>query len=195
MAQVKRIYTFELVPITIQELMVLPNLCREQFIQECRYRDNDIKSFRDIALSNGQERRNRVTRKVTDLKDGNQESFREKMFKENCGEWLILDNPVLAVAKDTWEYSDNSTYTPVAIMTVTLNGDNAYMVYLPLSECCSRSENIHSHYYLGGFSWEVRPFEKIMNMLRKGKKIGYTFYVIEESWGYNYGGGFRVFDT
>ena len=194
MAQTIRIRTFDLVPITMQELMVLPNLSREQFIQECRYHGNDIKSFRDIALANGGEHRNHITRKAMDSNDGSQESIHEKMFKENCGEWLILDSPILAVAKNVDSYS-NDPFTPVSIMNVTLNGDNAFTVYLPLGECCSHRGNEINHYYLGGFAWEVRPFEKIMNMLRKGQKIGYTFYVIEEKWGYQFGGGFRVFDT
>lgn len=163
-------------------------------MQECRYQGKDIPSFRDISLSNGREHRNFITRKAMDSNDGSQESIHEKMFKENCGEWLILDSPILAVAKNVDSYS-NDPFTPVAIMNVTLNGDNAYTVYLPLGECCCHSENIFNHYYLGGFTWEVRPFEKIMNILRKGKKIGYTFYAIEEKWGYQFGGGFRVFDT
>ena len=192
MAQCIQIPIFEIVPITMQELMVLPNLSREQYMAEIRYRGNDIKSFRDIALADGRKRYNLITRKTTDTTDGSQETFREKMFKENCGEWLILDNPILAVAQH-----NDFPVTPVAIMNVTLNGDNAYTVYLPLGECCRSSENSSNHYYIGGFAWEERPFEKIMNMLRKGKKIGYTFYDREDEieWRFRVGGGFRVFDT
>ena len=204
MAQCIQIRTFDLVPMTMQELMVLPNLSREQYMAEIRYHGNDIKSFKDIALADGRKRYNLITRKKADITDGSQETFCEKMFKENCGEWLILDNPILAVAnKFTYipatgeKYDSNDPFTPVAIMNVTLNGDNAYTVYLPLGECCCRSEYCSNHYYIGGFEWEERPFEKIMNMLRKGKKIGYTFYDIEDEkeWRFRVGGGFRVFDT
>ena len=204
MAQTRQVPIFEMLPITMQELMVLPNLSREQYMAEIRYRGNDIKSFRDIALADGRKRYNLITRKNADTTDGSQETFREKMFKENCGEWLILDNPILAVANkytyipaDGKKYDSNDPFTPVAIMNVTLNGDNAYTVYLPLGECCRSSENSSNHYYIGGFAWEERPFEKIMNMLRKGKKIGYTFYDREDEieWRFRVGGGFRFFDT
>lgn len=196
---------YELEPITMQKLMVLPNLCRQQDFGcgRYRYRNNDIEPFRFIALCNGRNCGNKVR---------SNELLNEEAFKENSGEWTILDNPILALSKRYYdpvdeydEYLDHSItgpteITPVAIMTVTLNGDNAYSVFLPLGECCRDSfEKGFDHYYLGGFIWEERPFEQIMNMLHKGQKIGYTFCAIETSWephwGYQYGGGFRVFET
>lgn len=164
---------YDLVPTTMQELMVLPNISREfpSTFSQCRYRDNDIAYFKGIA--------SRYDFRIeTDSENVSQETLREKireaLFKENFGEWVILDNPTLAVAKSD-DCDSNDPFTPVAIMNVTQNGDNAYTVYLPLGECCCRGYN---HYYLGGFEWRTRPFENIMKLLQKGKKIGYISYEV-----------------
>lgn len=162
---------YDLVPTTMQDLMVLPNLSREflSFFPQCHYRDNEIEYFGgissrfDIRIETGSEKASKETLR---------EKIREKVL-ENCEGWAILDNPILAVARH-----NNDPVTPVAIMNVTQNGDNAYTVYLPLGECCCRSTNSHYSYYLGGFEWKVRPFENIMKLLRKGQKIGYISYEV-----------------
>lgn len=172
------VYTavYDLVPTTMQELMVLPNISRELLstFPTCRYRDNEIKYFGGIASRYD-------IRIETDSENVSQETLREKiretLFKENCEEWVILDNPTLAVAKKD-DCNSNDPFTPVVIMNVTQNGDNAYTVYLPLGECCCRGAKGYNSYYLGGFEWKVRPFENIMKLLQKGKKIGYISYEV-----------------
>lgn len=192
----------------MKELMVLPHLYRQQYnLGGIRYRycNNNIEPFKYIASINGRGGGGNI---VTD----SNELLNEKVFKENLGEWMILDNPVLVVTKRYFDsdddYEDYLDYsiagkeeiTPGATMTVTLNGDNAYKVFLPLGECCRDSNGLgYDHYYYGGFVWEERPFEQIMNLLRKGNRIGYTYCAIKSTWhagyGCQYGGGFRVFET
>lgn len=205
-------YRYDIVPITMQELRVLPNISRVlnigRFSYIC-YHDNEIKSFKYISQTNGRwywNNINIVKLNVPESKDGSYETLYENRFKKNYGEWLILDNPLLAVVNNNSCIAGSSPvtfgppiFTPVAIMNVTLNGDNAYTVFLPLGECCHRSiEEDFDHYYRNGYVWEERPFEQIMNVLRKGKKIGYTFYKVYRgnTWHlWQEGGGFRVFET
>lgn len=196
----------EIVPITMQELRVLPVLCKEPFHKKDGYRycDTHIESFGDLEINlyfrQSKVKHNIVKLNAPESKDGSYETIYENRFKKNCGEWIILDNPILAVVDNNCYSGCAKVFTPVAIMNVTQNGDNAFNVFLPLSECCYGKNSGYypdpAHYYHGGFSWEERPFEQIMNMLRKDRKIGYTFFTIDNGDNtFEDGGGFRVFDT
>jgi hypothetical protein len=213
------VITNECEPITIEALRVFPNLSREMPRGIIMYKGQEVKPFYDLAQEYNYKIGRRRTivwlnlpddeRFIREIKDKQVETQYEDRFKTNWGEWLILDNPQLtAIRWRNWEKDGQDTITPVAVMTVTHNGNNAYTVYIPLWECCHKSIDYpnetqylprYRHYYKGGCNWEERPFPQIMNMLRQNVKITYSYYLCQT---YNRfgtqilrseeGGGFRV---
>ena len=177
-------------PISLQELIVAPNISREmpRYDIELDYEGQSFKPFYLQSLIKGTGRNDSP----------------ETKFEKNRGEWLILDEPRLAVFRHGYPVE---TLTPVALMTVTENGDNAYSVYLPLGECCKGipfknewSIGYRDGYYLWEWNilWEERPFRKIMSLLKCGKKITYTYYSYKKDASpikderEHRGGGFRI---
>lgn len=94
--------------------------------------------------------------------------------------WTILDTPKPAKI----ELRDsNKTIIPGMLMTVTSNGNEAPLVFFPMSTCCRWSDRPRSSYYTpdywdyfhfaGGkrLVWEERPFANILSLFSKGKKF------------------------
>jgi hypothetical protein len=94
--------------------------------------------------------------------------------------WTILDTP--KPAKIELEDS-KKTIIPGMLMTVTSNGNEAPLVFFPMSTCCRWSDRPNSinstpdywdyFHFAGGkrLIWEERPFAKIMSLFSKGKKF------------------------
>lgn len=100
--------------------------------------------------------------------------------------WTILDNPICAkiVLEDS--------IVPGMLMTVTCDGNNAPLIFFPMTLCCSWSKDPNSpsydenyigiHHFVGyGFKWKERPFSQIFSLFNKGKKIAFSSVRNQES--------------
>lgn len=191
--------------ISLQRLMVHPKIC-PTIERGCThpyfttYNEKKIELFNHLAFNHN------MTEWYKGINKANPSPKRlEPNYEKNCGEWLILDKPKLGALKIEERYNREDVICPVAMMTVTNDGDNAYKVYLPMCECCSRIDTQKEgyeasrdipHYYKDGYKWEERPFEAIMFKLQQARKICYTYF---EYWLYTRSinqkvklGGFRI---
>lgn len=159
---------------TFERLKTYPHLRREIDVintlerGEVLYEGKPIKSFKELSSHKTGKTWKRGIQEVELIYLDEIEKY-QPSFESNCGEWVLLDKPIVAAIQFM------ETYTPVALLKVTHNGDDAYTVYLQLGECCSDSDNRYSHYYKEGFSWTERPFDKIIDFLKPGKKLCYSF--------------------
>ncbi len=162
----------ELKHLSLQELMVFPNLSRTMpYPGSCggnyyAFEGEKVCSFSEACYS-------------LRLPWG---SFINRSEFNDFPKWTILSNPNLAGIKWTND-KKIEMLTPVAVMVVTENGDNAVNVYLPLGECCSCKKSYidkkgeSKEYICGGkYRWEERPFVYIMNALKQRGKIVYFHY-------------------
>ena len=171
--------------ISLQKLMVYPKLTPiigDGYYSYVTYNGDKIESFRYIAYKHNMDDWYKGINKA------NPSPKRlEPNYEKNCGEWLILDTPKLGAMREDeyYNYNKEEIICPVAIITVTNDGDNAYKVYLPMCDCCSRIDTQKEgyeasrdipHYYKDGYKWEERPFEAIMFKLQQARKICYTYF-------------------
>lgn len=93
--------------------------------------------------------------------------------------YTILDTPICA------KINSNDAIIPGMLMTITCDGNNASLVFFPMSLCCSWSKDPSSpfyyddsiymfHLYGHNFIWKERPFTQIFSLYRKGKKMAFT---------------------
>ena len=90
--------------------------------------------------------------------------------------WTILDSPMCA------KIIIEDSIVPGILMTITMDGDNASLVFFPMAMCCAWSKDPLSEYYeeerVGGihyfgsdYDWRKRPFSEIFSLFEKGKII------------------------
>ena len=161
---------YECEPASVHELETSP--CLERNYRKLFWADNTWFSYlnRDVTM-------------ITSL----DKPYSNKLFKSELEidlskveYWTILDSPICAkiVLKDS--------IVPGMLMTITCDGNNAPLVFFPMSLCCSWSKDSLSifhddddyidFYHLFGyiFKWKERPFTQIFSLFRKGKKIAFT---------------------
>ena len=85
--------------------------------------------------------------------------------------WTILDSPICA------KIHFKDSIVPGMLMTITCDGNDATLVFFPMSLCCSWTDDYHFgyHFFKHDFKWRERPFTQIFSLFRKGKKIAFSY--------------------
>ncbi len=154
---------------TVRELETYPRLercyehlnCSDYIIS---YRNDNVEMFDNYRFCG--------YKLVNNLKSLSE--FYEDLNQLRC--WIILDTP--NCAKIILEDS----IVPGLLMTVTMDGDNASLVFFPMAMCCAWSkdplsvyyeeERVGRWHYLGkDYDWKERPFSEIETLFKKGNKI------------------------
>ncbi len=158
---------------TVRELETYPRL--ERFYEylnsseyHITYRGNVVTMLDNYRICG-----NKIINNLKSLSEFYEVSI-EDFNKLNC--WNILDTP--NCAKIILEDS----IVPGILMTITMDGDNASLVFFPMAMCCAWSkdpfdrffeeERVGRWHYLGrDFDWKERPFSEIESKFKKGNKI------------------------
>lgn len=160
---------------TIQELETYPHLERlyEFLDNRSRYRiyygDKEVKMMDNYSFT----KEKNYYDDAMDFYSHGLDELKKLKF------WTVLDTP--KCAKIILEDDDDSI-VPGILMTITMDGDNASLVFFPMAMCCAWSKDPSSVYYeeerVGGihylgldYDWRERPFSKIFSKFEKGEII------------------------
>ena len=159
---------------SIQELETYPVLERDykQYRRGIEYKGKPVSLVIDFLINDRNLESNRIY--TEDIPNSLEIDVSQTKY------WTILDTPKPAKIEleDT-----NKTIIPGMLMTVTSNGNEAPLVFFPMSTCCRWSDRPNSinytpdywdyFHFAGGrrLIWEERPFANILSLFSKGKKF------------------------
>ena len=156
---------------TIQELETYPHLERlYEFLSSSDYivyyEDKEVKIMDNYCFS----KEKNYFDSALDFYSHGLDELKKLKF------WTVLDTP--KCAKIILEDS----IVPGILMTITLDGDNASLVFCPMAMCCAWSKDPDSYFFVGervgeihylgcDYDWKERPFSQIFSLFEKGSKI------------------------